>query len=165
MRHLQLRHLSVGFLFLCSCVSVNLGNKDVSRSTEVRLSEPSNSYVSIALKAADRAWQSKSTGTTLSYMSVCNDAADPSLEALRGSTLRGIEQLKIENEERPTYNGRDSLRTKASGSLDGIKVVIRTMIFKKNFCNYTISMVGLESRFSQNDENVFNVFLEGFVAP
>lgn len=144
---------------------MNLGNKDVNRSDEVKYREPPTPYSEITLKSADRAWQNRSTGVTLSYLSVCRDNADPDLEVLRDNTLRGIESLKLEKDEKVTYNGREGLRSYATGSLDGIKVAMRLLIFKKNFCNYTISMVGVQGRLSVSDEAVFTQFLEGFVAP
>lgn len=147
-----------------SCVSVKLGNEDVTKSSTVQVKKPTAPFESISLKNADQAWQNKRTGTTLSYLSICNDTNDPTLESLRDSTLRGLENITVQKEEVVPYNKREGLKSEVSGQLDGVKVVVKLMIFKKNFCSYTISMVGIQGKYN-SDATQFDSFVEGFVAP
>lgn len=146
------------------CVSVKLGGSEVKKSSQVQFDPPSRSFASIILPHADSAWQNNKTGTTLSFISTCNDSSDPSLVSMRDSALRGLEELKLIKDEALTYNGREALRTEASGQLDGVKVEVRLMHFKKNFCDYTISMVGVQDKVKE-DVSVFDNFLRGFKAP
>lgn len=161
------RHLGLLVFSFClnGCVSVNLGNKDIAKSQTVRFKAPDRPYESIDLKSADKAWQSQNTGSTISYLSVCNDPSDPSLEALRDGTLRGIDNLNVEKESRWDFNAREALRTKATGRLDGVKIKIDLVTFKKNYCNYTLSLVGVESRFGSTDQQQFDRFVGEFTAP
>ncbi len=171
MRHLERHKKFRNLLFLtlvtignASCVSVKLGNENVSKSATVRFDKPAKPFEVIALKNADESWQNKNTGTTISYLSICNDTSDPTLQSLRDSTVRGIEEADIEKENMIPYNNRQALRSDISGHLDGVKVMVKLLIFKKNFCNYTISMVGIQSKY-ESDSVEFEKFIKGFIAP
>lgn len=154
----------IGLFFLPSCVSVKLGNEDIKKSNQVQYVSPSEKFRPIELKNADKAWQNKNTGTTLSFLSVCDDTADPSIESLQSSTLRGLDQVQVNSSDTQKYNNREAVRTVATGKVDGVSVQLLLMIFKKNSCNYTVSMVGLVEKID-TDKNEFDKFLEGFVAP
>ena len=155
------------FFFLIthvSCVSVKLGNEDVTKSGSVHYNKPAAPFENITLKNADHAWQNKQTGSTLSYLSICNDTSDPTLESLRNSTLRGIEVTKIDKEDTIPFNSREALKSDVLGQLDGVKVIVKLLIFKKNFCSYTISMVSIQGK-SLTDSQEFERFIQGFTAP
>lgn len=156
--------LAVTYLFIfTACVSVKLGNEDVAKSKKIDFTPPSQPFTDVSLKNADRSWQNPSTGTTLSYLSICNDTSDPSVESIRDTTLHGLENSKIEKEELIPYNAREALKSDISGQLDGVKVRVKLLIFKKNFCNYTISMVAIQNKMS-TDSEVFENFIKGFKA-
>lgn len=167
MKHLGKHQLVVVIILtftMNGCVSVSIGNKNMRKSSSVEFVAPKKPFEKIDLKSADQAWQNRQTGTTLSYLSVCNDASDPSLDALRSSTLQGLEELSIKSENKFQYNSREAIKSEVSGKLDGVEVVVKMVIFKKNYCNYTISMVGLKGK-SESDFVVFDDFTTGFRAP
>lgn len=165
---MKLLMLFLTILFLSiiqtGCVSVNLGNEKIAKSKSVDYKSPGKPFESIDIKNADKAWKNPETGTTLSYLSICNDPADPTLASLRDSTIAGIEELKTLSEEVVSFNGRQAIKTSATGQLDGVKILIKLLIFKKNNCNYTISLVGVQDK-AEKDLEKFDIFTNGFSAP
>ena len=161
--HLDFKALTL-LLFSASCVSVKIATNDGHKQSELSFQAPASPFESISLDNADKAWQNKKTGSTLSYLSQCKDNADPSLESLRDTTLRGLDSVEILKDEKMSYNGREAVKTQVKGKLDGVSVLVRLLIFKKNFCRYTISMVGVESHVD-SDVQIFETFLGKFEAP
>lgn len=168
MTHLQTRQLWL-VIFFCTvnsaCVSVNLGNKNQKKSDYVRYRSPSSPYKDIRIESSDFAWQNNDNGTTLSYLSVCNDPADPSLDSMKTTSLRGFDSLVLNSDEEMTYNERLGKKVSADGTLDGVPVTIRLLVFKRNFCSYTISMVGVKKNFNSTDQTTFDNFIGSFKTP
>lgn len=152
-------------LVISSCVSVNLGNNSPTKNTYVRFASPKAPYTDIRIESADSAWQNSQTGTTLSYLSVCKDTSDPSLSSMQISSLKGFDNLAVQSEETIPFNEREGRKVVADGSLDGVPVTIRLLLFKKNNCNYTLSMVGTKKRFNDFDQKSFDDFTASFRAP
>lgn len=168
MTHLQKLQLWL-VVFFCmansACVSVNLGNKGQAKNGYVRYDSPDSPYQDIRIPSADFAWQNSKNGTTLSYLSVCHDPGDPSLESMKDSSLRGFDGIVTTKEEESNFNDRQAKKITADGTLDGIPVTIRLMLFKRNYCSYTISMVGVKKHFSELDQKTFDNFLSSFKTP
>lgn len=168
MTHLQTLQLWL-VIFCCTvnsaCVSVNLGNKNQKKSDYVRYRSPALPYKDIRIESSDFAWQNSENGTTLSFLSVCHDPADPSLASMKDTSLRGFDNLSINQDEELTFNDRQAKKVSADGALDGVPVTIRLLIYKKNYCNYTISMVGVKKQFNNTDHNTFESFIGSFKTP
>lgn len=164
-----LKFLRVSFwaailLPLCACVSVNVGGgKKTKRAEDVKFEPPPAPFKELSARDADSAWQNKRNGNTISYLSTCNDPADPPLESLQSEMLSALEDLRVLRSETRTYNAREALATEAEGMVDGIPTRIETMIFKKNDCIFTLSFVGLSKTFVE-DQNRFHEFLNHFEA-
>src|SRR3712207_6845485 len=82
-----------------SCVSVNIGPSKPTPSVGVEYVQPTKPFEELPLKDADRAWQNKGNGNTISYLSICNDPSDPSLETARTDLLNSLSQLKVVGEK------------------------------------------------------------------
>lgn len=149
---------------LASCVTVNLGGGKITTADGVSYSKPTSPFQEIKLKDADHAWQNRDNGNTISYLSTCNDPADPTLESARGEYLGGLTNLKIVDEKETEFNGRGALTTTAEGNVDGVRTRLQLVIFKKNNCLYTLSYVAVAKQFNQGAEQ-FQNFTESFKAP
>lgn len=158
--------LSIGLFFTvcCSCVSVNLGPKGPDKSKNVDFKPPHSPYETLKEAPADGAWINKKNGNSISYLSTCNDPADPPLESVSRelmAELRDNKQIRLES---LTFNGREALDQENEGKVDGILTRVRSLIFKKNGCLYTLNYIGRSKTF-ETDRRVFEDFLKGFQAP
>lgn len=149
---------------LSSCVTVNLGGGKTTTAQGVAYDEPKKPFEEIKLKDADRAWQNDDNGSTISYLSTCNDPSDPSLQAARSDFLASLTGLKVISENESEFNGRDALSTVAEGSVDGVKTRVEMLLFKKNNCLYTLSFVALAKTFNDN-HSAYSEFSQSFKAP
>lgn len=152
------------FFILSSCVSVNIGPKDGERSKGVRYAEPPPPYQSLRESQADGAWLNSRNGNSISYFSICNDPTDPPLEALSRDLFNELRELKELKRTVTVYNGREALNQEVEGKMDGILTRIHAVIFKKNSCTYTLSLIGVVRAFEE-DRAVFEKFLREFHAP
>lgn len=146
------------------CVSVNLGGKGSSKAEGVKTREPSAPFARLPSQHADQAWQNKRTGNTISYLSTCNDPADPPIETILRELAGTFDDARIVKSSGGPYNGREALQAEIEGFVDGVKTRAAVTIFKKNDCAYSLSYVGVERSFDA-DRGRFQEFLEGFHAP
>ena len=58
----------------------------------------------------------------------------------------------------------DALDTEAEARVEGVPTKIRTLVFKKNGCLYTLSLIGISKNFDKGIEP-FETFVKGFQAP
>lgn len=149
--------------FFSSCLSVSLSSK-VRKSEDVRFVSPGGAFEQIKSPGADQAWQDKNIGNSISFQSSCNDPADPSIENIEKDILNNLESAKIGSTQQAFFEGRESRKTQAEGTVDGIATKIEILTFKKNSCLYSISYVSITKNFEQ-DHAIFDKFLEGFKAP
>jgi hypothetical protein len=160
------KHLLVVFLivFCSSCVSVNIKSGQTKKADDVSLREPPAPFEDTQTELADRSWRNPRNGNTISFQSICEEAADPTLVTIRANHIAGIQNPIVDSEERKSYNSRAALFTKVSGQVDGVPVMLDLVIFKKNNCSYTLTYLGLKSKF-QDNHKAFLKFLDGFKAP
>lgn len=143
---------------------MNLGPKGAEHSKGVEYNAPSAPYQKLKDAKADGAWQNSQNGNSISYFSMCNDPADPSIESVARELLSDLRDAKVLRQMSLTYNAREALETEIEGKVDGVLTRIRTLIFKKNGCTYTLSQIGIPRAF-EDDRSRFNEFLKGFRAP
>jgi hypothetical protein len=148
---------------LNSCISVSLSPK-ITKSERVSFKAPPLPFESISSPEADQAWQDRKAGNLISFLTACKDQADPSLETIEKDLLSSVDSIKILKSESEFFDGRESHKTLAQGTVDGIPTKIQILVFKKNNCSYSLSYVGVEKSFDQ-DLPIFNKFLESFKAP
>ncbi len=151
-------------LVTAACVSVNIGPKGAERSQGVEFNAPGSPYESLKETPADGAWQNRANGNSISYFSTCNDPADPSLETVARELFAGLAEMKEVATHRGTFNGRESLEMEVEGRVEGVLTRIRSLMFKKNGCLYTLSHIGIPKSFEQ-DRSRFNEFMRSFQAP
>lgn len=151
------------FLLLSSCVSVNVGPRKPTPSKSVRLQEPSSSYRGLKIEGLDRAWRNSSSGVTLGFLSECGESS-ASLQELQSDSWNSLKSLKVLSQKELEFNSRAALESSVEGGLDGVKVRMQLLVFRKNSCNYILSFVGRPSAQSQ-ELTVFEQFKQGFVVP
>lgn len=151
--------------FLTGCLTVKLGKDGAGKRAEgVKFNEPAAPFQKDAKEDVDGAWQNPKNGNVISFLSDCGDKSDPPLDHIVQGTLSGLNDLKIESEESPMYQGRGARRVLASGKVDGVPSQIDLMVFKRNTCIYILSYVGVQKSFPENRQ-AFQGFLDGFTAP
>ena len=149
--------------FVSACVSVDLGPKQGSKSKKIKFQEPGSPFEDAEIDGMDRAWQSKGTGNTIAFLSECG-GSEVSLQQMDQEARSVLSDGKIQKQDRMEFNQRDSLETWSQGSLDGVRVRLVVLVFKKNGCGYTVTYTGSNKSFDQNVAN-FQEFKKGFVAP
>ena len=146
-----------------ACVSVNIGPKGAEKSKGVDFSPPEKPFENMNSNA-DGAWQNRTNGNSISYLSTCNDPADPALETVTRELFSGITELRTIQSKETTFNGREALDSEVIGRVDGVLTRVRAVVFKKNTCLYTISYIGVPKAFEE-DRQRFDAFLGSFRAP
>jgi len=148
---------------LSNCVSVNLPSSSGSPAKDVKFDAPASPFEDMKVKTADKAWISKNTGNTISFLSDCNSSSDPTLQQLQSESLAVLDNLKVLDSKDSDFNGRESNSTFAQGEVDGVPVKTEILVFKKNGCNFTLSYGGVLSRF-EAEKKFFDKFKESFKA-
>jgi hypothetical protein len=164
MIHLRKTIFALATVFLFGCVSVSLGNNKSKKAQDLKMQEPKSPFHSIKTDNADSAWQSDKTGNTIAVLSECNTPTDISLKSLESDSLTALSQIKIVNSEKLTFNNREAIQTVSEGKVDGVPIRLELLVFKKNYCNYTLSYVGRKASFD-SERDFFEQFLKYFEAP
>ncbi|MCM2280748.1 MAG: DUF3103 domain-containing protein, partial [Bdellovibrionaceae bacterium] len=126
--------LILAYGFSVGCVSVNLGQAKTEKSESVRFQVPPAPFSRFEPAGADQAWKNPNNGNLISYLSVCNDPADPGLEAMQAEMLAAFEDAQVVRSAERSFNGRRALNTEAEGLVDGVKTRLELLVFKKNNC-------------------------------
>jgi hypothetical protein len=125
-----------------ACISVGLGNKGGKSYENISFNPPPSPYTELKVQAADRSWQNNNNGNTISYMSACDQASEPTLEVLSSIALDGVEDLKVVERKKINYNGREALNTVLLGRVDGVPIQADLTVLKKNNCVFNITYIG-----------------------
>ena len=149
---------------LTGCISVNLGPKTPEKSMNVAANAPSPPFQVLKGARADQAWQNPEDGNSISYLSTCNEQSDPSLEIATEEIVSGLGNTKTLSQKKSEFDGRDALDTIAEARVEGVPTKIHALVFKKNACVYTLSLIGLKKSFDRG-EPYFAAFVKGFRAP
>ncbi len=148
-------------LVLCSCVSVNIKPKAPEKSKFYQFAEPGLPFQKIKSDPTDLAFRDPKTGHTIAVISECSESYDPKLDALEEEITSALTDSKLEKSTEMTFNERDGKRSLFSGKMDGIPVLVETLVFKKNSCAYTLTLLGRVKGF-QNQQQIFQKFVESF---
>ncbi|MEI7973510.1 MAG: hypothetical protein WCH11_04000, partial [Bdellovibrio sp.] len=87
-----------------------------------------------------------------------------SLQELQNDSWNSLKSLKVLSQKELEFNSRAALESSVEGGLDGAKVRMQLLVFRKNGCSYILSFVGRPSLQSQ-ELQVFEQFKQGFVVP
>lgn len=157
----------IGFLgtliAISGCVTVSVGEKKGKPAEDLQVSAPPSPFQEIKATDVDQAWQNPKNGNSIAYSSDCY-GADPSLISIQQTVLQGLSDSSVDSEQKTTFNSREAIDTQAAGTVDGVKVKIRFLVFKKNNCNFTLNYFAVAKHF-ETDLPVFQTFLNKFRAP
>lgn len=163
-----MNHISVYLIFLSlmmlGCVSVNLTPSKASKATDVKFASPPPPFHKIENPTVDLAWQNKNNGNTIAFLSECNLKIDIPLQMMETESLAALSQLKVLKSENVEFNDREAKIILAEGQVDGIWIMLKLQLLKKNGCNYLFSYVG-RKKFFDTDLFTYQSFLNDFKAP
>lgn len=153
------------FLALASsaCVSVNLPTGSKGKSADVAFSAPSDGFEAFKSATADKAWKHKDSGATISYLSDCNDNPD-GLENFERESAGAMKEGKVISSDDVEFNGRPARRSTVEGAIEGIKMRMSFIVFRKNSCDYILTHAARAATFTKTAGD-FDKFLQGFRAP
>ncbi|MCB0347571.1 MAG: hypothetical protein KDD37_01985 [Bdellovibrionales bacterium] len=158
MKRINLLHL----LILTSCVSVQLQKPLVlEKSKYYSLVVPSKPFVRMEQTGMDQYWRNAKNANSISLQTACSENYDPSFQDLSYQNIQGIDEIKKVVESKFDYNSRVGLKSEYEGLVDGISVVIKLVVFKKNNCSYVISYFGKKQSI-ESDLHTFNKFVNNF---
>ncbi len=167
MRHTLRLQITFGLaLALTSgCISVKLSTDSSAKRAEgVTYKDPASPFAKEDRTDVDAAWKNTQNGNMLSFLTECQAASDPTLDTIVQGTLRGLNELTIENSDKTSFQGREARRVLALGKVDGVQSKIDLLTFKRNNCIYILSYFGVAKSFAQ-DHSHFDRFVQGFRAP
>ena len=147
-----------------SCVSVELGPKHPARAVGVRYTPPPKPFTKASADNVDEIWRNSKNGNAISFLSECNDPADPSLHGIEQGVLSGLYPYTYIAQDDITYESRAARRVQVKGIVDGVPSLVDLLVFKRNNCIYILSYVGLEQQ-HKRDQKSFEDFISGFHAP
>lgn len=127
------------------------------------MSAPPAPFQSLSTAEADQAWINSKNGHIISYLSDCDGKIDPSLEQLQSEGLNVLQKMKVTEEKRFSYNGREAISAIAQGEVDGVPVKMKLVTLKKNDCNYSLAYTAVAKTF-ESDLGHFERFVQDFKA-
>lgn len=105
---------------------------------------------------ADVAFQSKSTAAIISLNSACRDSKDYENKDLRTLThvlLLGSSDVTLRDEKEYSISGSPALQTTIEGKINGEKVMLRTVVIKRQTCVYDLVYVARPQTFDAHVED------------
>lgn len=150
------------YIIAQGCVSVKIPGTELTPSKNVQLEQPNPTLFSeIKVASSDKTWISKITGNTISYLSDCQKNSDPSLEQMQAEAFSVLENTKILQTAKVEYNSREAQTSLVEGTVDGVPIKMKILVFKKNGCNFTISFGGVKKNFD-SELGEFELFQNKF---
>ncbi|MGZ6427251.1 MAG: hypothetical protein ACXWQ4_17815 [Bdellovibrio sp.] len=147
-----------------SCVSVKLPSGKITPAKNVEYKAPPAPFKEIAVENSDKAWLSRETGNTISFLSECGGNIELSLKQIETDSLSALADLETLKEEEISYNGRAARQSLSKGTIDGVPVQLALLVFKKNGCNFTLIYGGKRKNF-ETEKRFFDTFKDSFEAP
>ena len=149
------------FLILSSCVSVSIEkHENVDKAKNYSILTPSAPFTLKSKEPFDKFWLNPKNANAIALITACGKI-DPTLEDLVQNSLAGINDLEKINTSRFDYNKRVALSQTHTGDVDGVKIKILSLAFKKNHCNYSLSYFGKAKNFDADLEE-FNKVKNNF---
>lgn len=139
-------------------------NTKIKKNSRVVYTPPDAPFEELDMPNIDKSWRSSADGSTISYLSDCNDLTDPSLQSLFTGVTSMIENVSIIESAEIKFNDRAALHTTLDGTVDGVTTRFELLLFKKNNCNYILTYAAVTSEFGKN-QKAFQKFSKGFYAP
>jgi hypothetical protein len=89
------------------------------------------------------------------------DVGDVPLDVLLNQSLFGVQDKKEQARESLTIAGREALRARLTGTMDGVPVAMDLVLLKKDGCVYDLQLVAGAATFAARDQD-FEKFVQGF---
>jgi hypothetical protein len=151
------------FSFIQACSFTGSDGPRKSESYSLNFNEPN--WESIGARNADSAFMSKETQSILIINSLCDVYEATSLNHLISNMIGGIENIVIQNEEEKKLANRKSLRTYATGEIDGFPISLMIETVRKDDCIYDFALISSSREIRSKDEQAFNHLLAGVNIP
>jgi len=107
-------------------------------TVKYEIDEPGNGWQKDNLRDADLAWIYHDGEASILVNSRCVGTKDVSLEALTGQLFIGMtdqQQISMQKDQR---SGREALETVTNLKIDGVPMVMKSYVLKKDLCVYDI---------------------------
>tara|TARA_R110002049_G_scaffold164429_4_gene330455 strand:+ start:1552 stop:2070 length:519 start_codon:yes stop_codon:yes gene_type:complete len=127
-------------LFLPSCSFVSNTN-GVVKSKTIELNFRNSNWSKIDSDRADYAFKHDLSPSILVINSLCQKYDKTSLVQLTDNILAGLEMPKVLKQQNMRLFERASLRTDATGKLDGVKAHMLIQVVKKDRCIYDFVLI------------------------
>ncbi|MCB0392333.1 MAG: hypothetical protein KDD58_13655 [Bdellovibrionales bacterium] len=146
-----------------NCVSVGIETPQTTKAQNVIFKPPSY-FSELVQPYLDAAWKNDANGNTISFLSECDSATDPTHETIRDGIIAGLRNSNILSNDYIPLSKRNALKSVVTGSVDGVKTKLEIVVLKKNNCIYILTYVGLQEKFN-DDLDAFAEFLKEFKVP
>jgi hypothetical protein len=100
-------------------------------------------------------------GGSIYANATCKGINDVPLDVLTNQALFDVERKHELGRERFTLDGRVALRTRLTGSVDGVEVELELVVMKKDNCVYDLQLVAGGQIFAEREAD-FGRFVDGF---
>lgn len=146
------------FIFV-SCVSTLLKEKPPTFSEEISYKAPAPPF---ARQHTDvfPAWKNPQTGNIITIISDCQNSAASSLTSLHRMIEGSLEKVVVGNEESIEFQGRPAVSRAVQAELDGHKIELYSVSFKRLNCGYVSSLSGKPGSLSA-DRKIYEQFMNG----
>ena len=146
-------------IFVSGCITVSLDSTKITPSKKINFLEPVGFYL-IKSEFADMSWKDKSSNV-ISYRSECGLKDVLENQEILENNLSGLFQVNILEKSEQMFNNRQSVRAFVKAKLEGVEKQLDILVFSKNFCTYTIMLVGKTDKISEAKES-FEHFINNF---
>lgn len=162
----------LGFSLVVSGCALLFPDRTAPKSVSYQISPPGSPWNKLAVgeetnsldsMKADLAYENPATGAIISLNSLCRKYTNTSLESMTNNLVRGIEQRQVIERKETKIAGADALDTFFQGTVDNVRLNIRTVVLMKNSCTYDFIYVVMPKR-EGDSRAAFETFLASFRA-
>lgn len=155
------------FIFIFSLLQACsfTGQSNSRKSNLYTLGPLDSHWSSIPAQGADMAYISEKTKSIMVINSLCGLYEATSLDHLISNMMGGIENIEIQQEVERKLVNRKSLRTYATGEIDGVPISLLIETVKKDNCIYDFALISSSQEMRSHDEQAFNHLLNSFSTP
>lgn len=143
---------------ISSCSFLSSPDKGI-KSEELEISFKHKDWQRIEADMADDAYKNTKNGNILIINSLCRKYDRTTLEQLTDNILAGLSDSSIIDRKSSNLFKRSSLRTIASGTLDGVKTHMIIEVVKKDRCIYDIVLITSDKKIASAHINDFEQLL------
>lgn len=148
---------------LSGCVSVQLPEDKAQPAVGFEYGQLPNSFREVSSLEGQKSWRNQQTGNSISIFSQCHLPYNNSLEHTVRENLQQFESAKVLSKQFVKIDQRRALSATLMGYVDGVKIKMNLITYKKNSCHYQLSYIATSPSYDK-DLAVFKNFSKGFRA-